>query len=81
MRCIAPSRVLVGRRPELLILAMRNTELVLRRRVLRWVVIGIGWCWVGVIAGLQRGWVTEVCCQVWLSRWVVNVGCYTRVVT
>ena len=78
---MVPSNVLGGKRPKLLILDMVNTELVLWRWMLRWLVIGIGWCWVGMVAGLQRGWVTEVYCQVWLSSWVVNAGCYTRVVT
>ncbi len=59
------------RGPELLIVSVGNTELVLWRWVLRWVIVGIGWRWVGVIAWLQWRWVTEVCCQVWLK----NVGC------
>ena len=76
MCSVDPSGVLGCRGSELLVVSVGNTELVLWRRVLRWVVVGVIWRWVGVIAGLQRGWVTEVCCQVWLSRWVVNVGCY-----
>ena len=81
MRCMVPSEVLGDGRHELLILDMRDIELVLRRRVLRWVVVGISWCWVGVIAGLQRGRVAEVCRQVWLNRRVVNVRCYMGIVT
>ena len=75
MSNVVPFGVLGCRGPELIILGMRNTKLMLRRRVLRWIVIAVGWCWVGMVAWLQWRWVAKVCCQVWLSRWVVNVGC------
>ena len=74
---VVPSGVLGCRGPKLLIVSMGDTELVLRRRVLRWIVVGVGWSWVGVVAWLQWRWVAEICCQVWLSRWVKNVRCST----
>ena len=74
---VVPPGVLGCRGLELLVFGTRDTELVLRRRVLGWIVIGIGWCWVGVVAWLQWRWEAKICCQVWLSRWVVSVGCGT----
>ena len=60
---------------------MRDVVLVLRRHVLGWVVVGVRRCWIAVIARLQRRWMTEVCCQVRLDRWVVRMRCCVGIMT
>ena len=81
MRNKASSRVLTSRGPELLVVSVGNIELVLWRWILWRVVIGVGRSRVGVIPWLQWGWVTKVCCQVWLRRWVIGVGACTGIMT
>ena len=75
MRSEAPSGVLGCGWPELLVVNVGNTELLWGWMLWR-VIIGVGRSWVGVIPWLQWGWVTKVCCQVCLGRWVISVkGC------